>query len=709
MMATGMLNQCVESLEEEKLECKICFKKIQNPKSLSCRHTFCLACLEDLVDTKGKLICQICTEECTIPESGLQELPQNELLQNPNKFQKGDKKKCVCEKDNQVKSYCLDCRLHLCTTCTDHHTKFPVMANHKLQMLAPEDQLPVNPLLCSSVHGNSLEFYCIHCKIPVDYACKNEDHQESGGKHKVITISEAFQKFKGTAIKLKEEVNDFTKKLEESLQKIAKIEEKLEDCKATCLKDIENIVQELVLKINGKGEEMKNKVETIYKKKKLINSMQKDELRKAISDVENLLGVLNDLINGDETIAMQSSNEKYKELKRKLDESPYTGLNDDGQIYFFKNISSLQWKCDIGNVTETMADRLALIGGHEVTQGQPIVVKVCKTDEYEIEANQMSAEWIHPTGETNIAKVDDDGNGDYTVTGKCTSPGICKLDVRVGGEPIRQSPMSIKVNKEGLVHTIKIEERIVSDVILWDGNHMLISCRTKYIFVYKDSGAYVGKIKLPEGVKVNRMYKMKNGNIVYSDYGNKFITIYNKMNGQVIKTIGQGELSNPKGLHVDESSNVVCVADWNNICVFNIDSGQMIRRIQSERNVPDITVTKGGNVIVLYDHQPNALKFQNTKQQCILQVLDNEFKFLKNIVAAEGKMKPRGVAVDADDNIIISSQDKLELFSNDGNFIKRIDNEKDGINIPWGLSISNHPRRVAVANNGKATIQIYNY
>ncbi|XP_033108935.1 tripartite motif-containing protein 45-like [Anneissia japonica] len=42
-MATSKLNQFLEHVDEKVLECTICFKRLQNPKSLNCLHSFCLA------------------------------------------------------------------------------------------------------------------------------------------------------------------------------------------------------------------------------------------------------------------------------------------------------------------------------------------------------------------------------------------------------------------------------------------------------------------------------------------------------------------------------------------------------------------------------------------------------------------------------------------------------------------------------------------
>ncbi|XP_033119772.1 E3 ubiquitin-protein ligase TRIM71-like [Anneissia japonica] len=439
-MASSELNQFLETVDEKVLECTICFKRLQNPKFLNCSHSFCLACLEDWVKTKGKLTCPTCLKSYSIPQGGLQKLPPNtfvnNLLETIEQISKRDQMKCVCAKGLQAKYYCQECKHYLSST-------------------------------------------------------------------------------------------------------------------------------------------------------------------------------------------------------------------------------------------------------------------------------QLKATWTQSTGETNKTQIDEDDNGDYFVTGKCTSQGICTLNVSADGEPVRLSPVVINVEKEGLVNTIETHQEDIVDVVMCEDDHLLVSCLKNEILKYKQSGEYIGKLTLPQSVKIYRMYNMKNGNIVFGDWVNNYITIRN-MNGQLIKSFGNGGKM-PHGIHVDEASNIVYVGYMSSVSVYNIDTGQEIRSIGTwgdqegqVKAVNDFSLTNQRNVLVLDT-------FNNR-----LQLFDNEGRFMKVLVRAgdeNGKvMKPRGVVVDQDDSIIVSSKHKIQLFSSDGNFIKRIDKEEDGIKDPWGLSvISHHPRRVAVTNRGDKTIKTFNY
>ncbi|XP_033100192.1 tripartite motif-containing protein 2-like [Anneissia japonica] len=712
-MATSKSNQFPEDTDEEVLGCAICFKSRSKSKFLNCQHSFCLACLEDWVKKKGKLTCPTCTKSYSIPESGFQKLPPLINSEHYDKPARDHTTKCVCGKAEEY--YCQDCRHYLCCACRNYHKILPMMANHKLhtvedvRSMNPQDFALLNPLLCLH-HSKPLELYCQDCKTAICIHCIYTEHKECTTK--AISISDAFKTFKETSATLEEAANHYEKKLQEGLEAVVQTSKKLEESKETSLHDIDSLVQEMIETIMNKGDEMKNNVEIIYKQKKQVNDVQMDELKTIISDVNTKLCFFKQLIKSDDATAMVSSESVVKALEDRVNEMPKTEPNDNGHIFFFVNqphISSLQ-QCDVGNVTQSMADGLTLKKVESVTQGQAIVAKIIKADKCNIDENQLKATWTHPTGETNITQVDEGENGDYVLKGKCTGPGVCRLDVSVDGKPVNQSPMIIKVEPDGLVNTIQTNAEGFSGLVKCEGDCLLVSCHKNEIHKYKQSGEYISKVTLPEGVKIYGLCKMKNGKIAVSDDGNKCITIV-KMNGEVIKSIGQGVLEGPAGIHVDEASNVVYVADWDNECVFmfDIDSGQMIREITQQGNkirAIDVTLTNQGHILVLES---------DLDESCYnkLYQFDDKGRFIKVLVKGDerGMVDFRGVVVDEDDNIILSNHKNLEFFSSDGNFIKRIDNNpEDKIQDLFGLSIiSYHPRRVAVANNRDRTLKIYNY
>ncbi|XP_033109914.1 E3 ubiquitin-protein ligase TRIM56-like [Anneissia japonica] len=216
-MATSDLNQFLENVNEKVLECTICFKRLQNPKSLNCLHSFCLACLEDWVKTKGKLICPTCSKSYPIPEGGLQKLPPNtfinNLLETIEQFSGKDQIKCACKKRESAIYYCQDCRQYLCLTGSEYHNEFRLFANHKLhsmedvRSMSPSQMTLLHPPQCLQ-HNKPLEFYCTECKTPICMHCTITDHNAWEGNHKPISISKAFQTFKETSEALQKSAYD---------------------------------------------------------------------------------------------------------------------------------------------------------------------------------------------------------------------------------------------------------------------------------------------------------------------------------------------------------------------------------------------------------------------------------------------------------------------------------------------------------------------
>ncbi|XP_071957031.1 tripartite motif-containing protein 2-like [Antedon mediterranea] len=253
--------------------------------------------------------------------------------------------------------------------------------------------------------------------------------------------------------------------------------------------------------------------------------------------------------------------------------------------------------------------------------------------------------------------------------------------------------------------TIKVEG-IPRGVGKCDDDCVLVSFWTNAIHKYKQSGECISKITLQKDVKVTRMYKMKNGNIVFSDRSIDCIQVCD-MNGHVIKSIGKGVLKNPRGIHIDEATNVIYVADGENGCVlrFNINSGKKLKKIgtpNEEHVYSDVALTKTGKVLVADADNHQVLLYDDK---------DKSLKVLINEGDEDGEViMPDGVVVDEDDNIIIASVNKLQLFTSDGQFIRRLDKQEDGISVPQQLCIISHnPCIVAVTNWGNNTIQILNY
>ena len=60
-------------------ECSVCFEKLDvTSRVLPCQHTFCMRCLQQIIDARNELRCPECREH--VPVRQVTELPTNILL-----------------------------------------------------------------------------------------------------------------------------------------------------------------------------------------------------------------------------------------------------------------------------------------------------------------------------------------------------------------------------------------------------------------------------------------------------------------------------------------------------------------------------------------------------------------------------------------------------------------------------------------------------
>ena len=110
------------------LECSICLETYNEPKTISCLHTFCCQCLENHARAshrQGKFRCPECQAKIDLPEgNSFDSLPSsffhNSLLSLLAVRRTGDGSNIACsqcKKNNSQMYYCFDCENFMCPDC----------------------------------------------------------------------------------------------------------------------------------------------------------------------------------------------------------------------------------------------------------------------------------------------------------------------------------------------------------------------------------------------------------------------------------------------------------------------------------------------------------------------------------------------------------------------------------------------------------------
>ena len=108
--------------------CQYCDNIYQDPRILSCRHSYCLQCITKLhVEGTTSITCPTCNQSTTIPDEDVSSLPRNAQLNEETK--KSSSRSLMChDHDNQILDlYCQQCSIPVCVECTTiSHKGHPV-------------------------------------------------------------------------------------------------------------------------------------------------------------------------------------------------------------------------------------------------------------------------------------------------------------------------------------------------------------------------------------------------------------------------------------------------------------------------------------------------------------------------------------------------------------------------------------------------------
>ncbi|KAK7483386.1 hypothetical protein BaRGS_00025326 [Batillaria attramentaria] len=108
-----------KSTVEEYLTCPLCLDTFRSPKLLPCSHTFCEACLKDLVSNhpSGKFPCPSCREEIQVPQDGVSAFKNNFYIKREELQRARDGSYCSKHPKKEIELYCVDCDVLMCVTC----------------------------------------------------------------------------------------------------------------------------------------------------------------------------------------------------------------------------------------------------------------------------------------------------------------------------------------------------------------------------------------------------------------------------------------------------------------------------------------------------------------------------------------------------------------------------------------------------------------
>jgi len=164
------------------VECSICLDIFNEPKTISCLHTFCCQCLENQARAshrQGKFRCPECQALIDLPEGNrFKSLPSsffhNSLLSLLAVRRTGNESNITCsqcKKNNSQMYYCFDCGRFMCPDCYNAHEMLSEsFEGHKVTPVKEfktedyEAYLKRQPFCSQQFHEKEItRFFCFSC------------------------------------------------------------------------------------------------------------------------------------------------------------------------------------------------------------------------------------------------------------------------------------------------------------------------------------------------------------------------------------------------------------------------------------------------------------------------------------------------------------------------------------------------------------------
>ncbi|XP_028397101.1 E3 ubiquitin-protein ligase TRIM33-like [Dendronephthya gigantea] len=181
-------------------QCSVCRKLLKDPRTLPCLHSFCKACLEDIVQAcpdkapDGRRIrespCPNCGQSFTIDSRNqIPDVRQNHFICNlveeatiQDESHETADVPCSheCTEGPSI-ARCLTCKKFLCKECLAVHNKYRGHSNHSVltmkELTKPENRTKLREkIYCNEHQGETLIAYCQTCDKLVCKKCMDGKH-----------------------------------------------------------------------------------------------------------------------------------------------------------------------------------------------------------------------------------------------------------------------------------------------------------------------------------------------------------------------------------------------------------------------------------------------------------------------------------------------------------------------------------------------------
>ncbi|KAL5510502.1 hypothetical protein EMCRGX_G006060 [Ephydatia muelleri] len=723
-----------DSNTSAQLTCRLCSKPYREPRILPCLHSFCGQCLHTEIErsgTKQIMECPTCQRSITIPEGGVNAIPQNlhlgfevEVAGYMSKIGSDGEKSCdACTRGSAGPAvvFCCTCIELLCASGYEHHKFSRKLSNHLIVRLDKESLKLLPSIMkptkhfCSLPHHEKeeLKFFCEACQLLVCRDCTlvlHKDHRIAD----MCNIAKVHRDAMREALVCAQEV---TSKLTTAIDANGKMAEQVYTSRENATLIITQAFEQLHQTIEERKNTLLSEMEAISFSKTTALTLQKEQLMKMQDEIGRYTEMTSHILQTHTDHEMVALGDllptELKATLKKVDNVSLTPNQSSDIHVSLLHIDSLIKQLSIfGHVMDSPPSPSQSTWSSESVAKvkERYCVKVesmtSKGERYPYGGLQVKAELSHD-GAVVPGEVEDHGDGTYTITLTPQTAGPHQLLITMDGQHVQNSPCDLDVGTK--YSTLCNPEQVIKcsgsphGIAIHDSGDIYVACWSDHcIRVFDQAGQQkrtIGSLGSGDGQFISPWGLFIKGDVMYvADVGNHRIQKLTT-GGQFLQKFGQcgsgqGQFKCPS---VDQRDRLIVSDSGNHRVVILDQAGTWLLTING--NVPGshgfqypygVVLDPQGNILV-------AAWGSNT-----IKVFTPEGTYVRSYGDVKG---PTGIVIDEEGYSLVTecSGHCLSIFDSQGHKVHTVGN----LNGPSGVMLDPKSGSVYVANTGANTVLKY--
>ena len=600
--------------------------------------------------------CPTCQRSITIPEGGVNAIPQNlhlgfevEVAGYMSKIGSEGEKSCdACIEGctGPAVVFCCTCAHFLCKPCHDYHKRNKILHHHQIVgldqeslKLLPSIMKPITKRLCSQPDHEKevLKFYCETCQLLTCRDCTLVLHKD----HKIDELCNIAKVFRDAMREALVCAHEVASKLTRAFDANDKMTEQVGTSRENAALIITRAFEQLHQTIEERKKTLLSEMEAISVSKIAALTLQKEQLMKIEEEIIHYTEMTSNILKTHSDHEMVALGDLLPtELKATLKKVENMSLtpNQTSDIH-------------VSLYTDTIIKDLSIFGHafdsppspSQSTWSSESVAKVkgmycvkvesmtSKGERYPYGGLQVKAE-LRPKSHDGAVvpeEVEDHEDGTYTITLTPQTAGPHQFSITMDGQHVQKSPCDLDVGMK--YSTLCNPEQV-------------INC----------SGG-------PSGIAIH-----DSGDIYVACINDSCMHVFDQL-GQQKKTIGSkgngdGQFSGPRGLFI--KGNVMYVADS---CIQKLTTeGQFLQKFghfgsgQGQFNKPMSVIVDQRDRLIVADYNNHRVVLLDEAGTWIWTI-DLNVRSFKN---------PYGLASDLQGNIHVVSYSNIKVFSPEGTYVR---------------------------------------